>query len=75
MVLVDGGAWYPRALTRLGVPWERVTFRKRNVVEQWFSVFKQRIKRFYRRWPHNARVETAVSWSEAYVVLYNLREA
>ena len=74
-VLVDGGPWYPRALTRLDVPWERVTFGKRNVVEQWFSVFKQRIKRFYRRWPHNARVETAVSWSEAYVVLYNLREA
>ena len=74
-VLVDGGPWYPRALTKLGMPWERVTFGKRNVVEQWFSIFKQRVKRFYRRWPYNARVETALSWSEAYVALYNLREA
>ena len=63
------------ALSRLGVPWERVTFRKRNAVEQWFSVFKQRIKQFYRRWPHNARVETAVPWCEAFVALYNLRRA
>ena len=74
-VLVDGGPWYPGALSRMGVPWERVTFRKRNVVEQWFSIFKQRLKRFYRRWPYNARVETALSWSEAYVALYNLRRA
>jgi transposase-like protein len=74
-VLVDGGPWYFWALSRMGVPWERVTFGKRNAVEQWFSVFKQRVKRFYRRWPHNARVETAVSWCEAYVALYNLGRA
>ena len=74
-VLVDGGPWYPRALSRLGVPWERVTFGKRNVVEQWFSIFKQRVKRFYRRWPHNACIETAVSWCDTYVALYNLRGA
>jgi transposase-like protein len=74
-VLVDGGPWYSWALSRLGVPWERVTFGKRNAVEQWFSIFKQRVKRFYRRWPHNAHVETAVSWSETFVVLYNLRRA
>ena len=74
-VLVDGGPWYPGALCRLGVPWERVTFGKRNAVEQWFSVFKQRVKRFYRRWPHNARVETTESWCETYVALYNLRRA
>ena len=52
-----------------------VTFGKRNAVEQWFSVFKQRVKRFYRRWPHNARVETIESWCETYVALYNLRRA
>ena len=74
-VLVDGGPWYPKALHRLGVPWERMTFGKRNTVEQWFSIFKQRLKRFYRRWPHNARVETAVSWCEAFVALYNLERA
>ena len=68
-------AWYPGALHRLGVPWERVTFGKRNAVEQWFSVFKQRVKRFYRRWPHNARGETIASWCETYVALYNLERA
>ena len=65
-------AW---ALSRMGVPWERVTFRKRNAVEQWFPVFKQRVKRFYRRWPHNARAETAVSWCEAFVAVYNVRRS
>ena len=74
-VVVDGGPWYAWALTRMGVPWERVTFGERNAVEQWFSIFKQRIKQFYRRWPHNARVETALSWCEAFVALYNLRRA
>jgi transposase-like protein len=53
----------------------RVPFGKRNAVEQWFSVFKQRIKQFYRRWPHTARVETAASWCEAFVSLYNMRRA
>ena len=71
-VLADGGPWHSWALSRMGVPWDWVTFGKRNAVEQWFSVFKQRVKRFYRRWPHNARVETAVSWCEEYVALYNL---
>jgi transposase-like protein len=74
-VLVDGGPWYPRVLDGLGVPWERVTFGKRNAVEQWFSVFKQRVKRFYRRWPHNAQVKTTASWCETFMALYNLRRA
>jgi transposase-like protein len=74
-VVVDGGPWYAWALTRMGLEWERVTFGERNAVEQWFSVFKQRVKRFYRRWPHNARVETAASWCEAFVAVYNLRRA
>lgn len=61
VVLVDGGPWYAWALHRMGVPRERVTFGARNIIEQWFSVFKQRLKRFYRRWLHNARVETVFS--------------
>ena len=46
-VYVDGGPWYPWALQRLGVPWEHMTFGKRNAIEQWFGIFKHRIKRFY----------------------------
>ena len=34
-VLVDGGPWYAWALTRMRLEWERVTFGRRNVVEQW----------------------------------------
>jgi transposase-like protein len=52
-----------------------MTFGKQNAVELWFSVFKHRLKRFYRRWPRNARVETAVSWCEAFVAVYNVRRA
>ena len=75
-VPVDGGPWYAWALGRMGCRrWERVTFGKRNAVEQWFSIFKQRVKRLYRRWPPNACVETVASWCEAFVALYNLRRA
>jgi hypothetical protein len=42
---------------------------------EWFSVFKHRLKRFYRRWPRNARAETAASWCEAFVAVYNVRGA
>ena len=48
---------------------------KRNAVEQWFSIFKQHVKWFYKRWPHDACVETAASWCEAFVALYNLKGA
>ena len=77
-VLVDGGPWYPKALHRLGVPWvgtDDVREAEYGGAMEWFSIFKQRLKRFYRRWPHNARVETAVSWCEAFVALYNLERA
>jgi len=77
-VLVDGGPWYPRALNTLGVPWVGkgdVRGAERGRAVEWFSVFKHRIKRFYRRWPYNARVETAASWSEAFVAVYNVRRA
>jgi len=48
---------------------------ERGGAVKWFSVFKQRVKRFYRRWPRNAGVETTESWREAFVMLYNLRRA
>ena len=37
-VLMDGGPWYPWALQRLGLPWQHITFGKRNPIEQWFGM-------------------------------------
>jgi putative transposase len=73
-ILVDGGPWYPPALTRLGVEWEHITFGLRNPVEQWFGILKHRINLFYNRWPHNASLHDAQSWIEAFVALYHVKE-
>jgi len=72
-ILVDGGPWYKPALKRLGVDWEHVTFGLRNPIEQWFGILKHRINLFYNRWPHNASVESAQSWINAFVSMYHLR--
>jgi len=71
-VYVDGGPWYPWALQRMGLTWEHKTFGPRNPIEQWYHIFKQRIKRFYKRWPHNARQDTAISWCTAFINIYNI---
>ena len=70
-IYVDGGPWYKPALNRLGIEWEHVTFGNRNPIEQWFGILKQRIKLFYKRWPHNASVETAQHWLESFVNMYH----
>jgi len=72
-ILVDGGPWYKPALKRLGVDWEHVTFGLRNPIEQWFGILKHRITLFYNRWPHNASVESAQAWINAFVSMYHLR--
>ncbi|MEF8879553.1 MAG: IS6 family transposase [Candidatus Thermoplasmatota archaeon] len=71
-ILVDGGPWYKPALKRLGVEWEHITFGLRNPVEQWFFLLKHRIKRFYKRWPHNASIDTAQEWMNSFVSMYHL---
>jgi len=70
-ILVDGGPWYKPALNRLGVEWEHITFGLRNPVEQWFGIFKHRIKRFYRNWPNNSTVETTQQWINCFVSMYH----
>ena len=69
-VVVDGGPWYRWALDRLGLEWEHVTSGERNAVEQWFGILRQRVKRFYKRWPHNATIVQAQWWIESFVALY-----
>jgi len=70
-ILVDGGPWYKPALQRLGIEWEHVTFGLRNPVEQWFGIFKHRIKRFYRNWPYNATVDSTQQWIDCFVSMYH----
>ena len=74
-IIVDGGPWYKPALKRLGVYWEHVTFGLRNPIEQWFGILKHRINLFYNRWPHNASIESAQAWINAFVSMYHLRRS
>ncbi len=75
LVYVDRAGWYRFALDRLGVPWEHRTFGPRNPIEQWFGILKQRIKRFYRRWPHNADLERSNGWVRAFTACYHIKRA
>ena len=70
-ILVDGGPWYKPALDRLGVEWEHITFGLRNPIEQWFFLLKHRIKRFYRNWPYNTKLETVQNWLNCFVSMYH----
>ena len=73
LVYVDRAGWYRWALNRLGVPWEHRSFGPRNPIEQWFGILKQRIKRFYRRWPHNADIERVNGWISSFVSCYHIK--
>jgi len=73
LVYVDRAGWYRWALNRLGVPWEHRSFGPRNPIEQWFGILKQRIKRFYRRWPHNADIERVNGWIRSFVSCYHIK--
>ena len=73
MVHVDRGLWYRWVLNRLEMPWEHRTFGPRNPIEQWFRILKHRLRRFYRRWPHNDSIEDVDKWIKSFVCCYNLR--
>ncbi len=45
---------------------------KRNVVERWFFYIKHRIKRFYKRFPWNAKYETVYRWLASFIVIYTI---
>jgi putative transposase len=72
-VYVDGGPWYRWPLERLGMPWEHRTHGPRNRIEQWNGILKQRVKRFYRRWPWNADLEQTNAWLGSYLSCYHLK--
>ena len=70
----DKGPWYVRAVRELSTEWVRETFGQRNVVERWFFPIKHRLKRFYKRFPWNAKYETVWSWLASFITLYTLLE-
>ncbi len=45
-----------------------------NVVERWFFFIKHRLRRFYKRFPWNAKYETIWSRIASFITLYTLLE-
>jgi putative transposase len=68
----DKGPWYMSAVKGLAMEWLHETFGKRNVVERWFFYIKHRIKRFYKRFPWNAKYETIYGWLASFIVIYTI---
>ena len=52
LIMVDRGPWYRWALQRLGLDYRHETFGDRSPIEQWYSQFKARVKRFWKRFPY-----------------------
>jgi transposase-like protein len=71
-ILVDGGPWYRWAFQRLGLDWEHQTFGERNHIEQWYNQYKERVKRFWKRFPYHSTLQSISQWSLAWTGLYNL---
>ena len=63
-----------RAVRKLPIKWVHETFGKRNVVERLFFPIKHRLRRFYKRFPWNAKYETIWSWLASFITLYTLPE-
>jgi len=70
----DKGPWYANAVRKLSMEWVHETFGQRNVVERWFFPIKHRLKRFYKKFPWNAKYETVWSWLASFITLYTLLE-
>ncbi|PNX51117.1 MAG: hypothetical protein BV456_04365 [Thermoplasmata archaeon M8B2D] len=65
----DKAPWYKWALNRLGLEYKHETFGERNAVEQWYSPFKHRVKRFWKRFPYHSTNISILDWCLSYVVL------
>jgi len=70
----DKGPWYVSAVSKLSMEWRHETFGKRNVVERWFFYIKHRLKKFYKRFPWNAKYETVYRWFASFVAMYTISE-
>ena len=57
LILVDRGPWYKWALQRIGLRYDHQTFGERNAIEQWYSLFKTRVKRFWKHFPYRSTLK------------------
>ena len=62
LVIGDKATWYPWAIKRLGLNFKHETFGERNAVEQWYSPFKHRVKRFWKRFPFHSSNHSILGW-------------
>ncbi|KYK29191.1 hypothetical protein AYK20_00575 [Thermoplasmatales archaeon SG8-52-1] len=69
LVIGDKATWYPWAINRLGLKFKHETFGERNAVEQWYSPFKHRVKRFWKRFPFHSTKNSILGWCFSYLVL------
>ena len=69
--IVDGGTWYLWAFRRLGLKYRVETFGDRNAVERFFSQLKDRVKRFWNRFPHFSSIPSVQSWLNSFIAFYN----
>jgi len=72
LILVDKGPWYRWALKRLGLEYDNQRFGERNVIEQWYSLLKSRLKIFWKRFPYHSSLPSVKSWIVAWCAIYNL---
>jgi transposase-like protein len=68
---VDSGPWY-KVIHGIGLRVIVHARSLRNLIETWFSIFKKRILRFYKRLSHNSSFGTMCSWIFSFIFLYNL---
>jgi transposase-like protein len=71
-ILVDRGPWYLWAFRRLRIQFQHETFGDRTPIEQWYSQFKARVKRFWKRFPFHSSLESIKEWCNAWIGIYNL---
>lgn len=71
-ILVDRGPWYLWAFRRLRIQFQYETFGDRTPIEQWYSQFKARVKRFWKRFPFHSSLESIKEWCNAWIGIYNL---
>ena len=69
--VVDRGTWYLWAFKRLGLRYRHETFGDRNAVKGFFSQLKERVKRFWKRFPYNSSFNSVQSWLESFMAFYN----
>ena len=72
LILVDRGPWYRWALKRMGLEYRHETFGWRTPIEQWYSQFKARVKRFWKRFSYKSSLMSIKRWCLVWIAFYNI---